>query len=145
MSELELTDAIEEVSDAPCSQRYLLLTTSYHPLDEFPEDIMNEMTSLQTATSEFLRQFWSAVNPPPPEQGVLSVATPEQLQERKDKMAGYLIKTEDKIQVIAGKAVQSGSDGSKVQAVRVISAFWLETIGLSEPDPNRLSIKLWSL
>jgi len=83
---------------------------------DFPEALLLEMTGLQTATSEFLRQFWSAVHPPPPEQGVLSIATPTQLLDREEKMAGYLSQTEVKIEAILRTASTLGADPGKVQA-----------------------------
>jgi transcription initiation factor TFIIH subunit 1 len=86
-------------------------------LGDFPEALLLEMTGLQTATSEFLRQFWSAVHPPPPEQGVLSIATPTQLLDREEKMAGYLSQTEIKIEAILRTASTLGADPGKVQAV----------------------------
>ena len=86
-------------------------------LGDFPEALLLEMTGLQTATSEFLRQFWSAVHPPPPEQGVLSIATPTQLSDREEKMASHLSQTEVKIEAILRTASTLGADPGKVQAV----------------------------
>ncbi|KIO32239.1 hypothetical protein M407DRAFT_215073 [Tulasnella calospora MUT 4182] len=82
--------------------------------DELPHELLAEMTSLQTATSEFLRQFWSAIEPPPPEQGILSASSPEQRQARAEKMVGYLGKTQEKVNVIVQKARSAGVDGNKV-------------------------------
>lgn len=79
------------------------------------------MTSLQTTTSEFLRQFWSAIEPPPPEQGILSASSPEQRQARAEKMVGYLGKTQEKVNVIVQKARSAGVDGNKVIQVRATS------------------------
>lgn len=78
------------------------------------------MTSLQTATAEFLRQFWSAVYRPPPEQGLLSVASPQQLATRAEKMAHYLAKTQDKVSVLVEKGAQLGMDARRINAVRII-------------------------
>lgn len=89
--------------------------------DDFPEDMLQEMTSLQTATSEFLRQFWSAVHPPPPEQGVLSVASPAQLASRAQKMAGYLAKTREKVASLVQKGRTVGMDLSKIDAVSIFT------------------------
>ncbi|KAG8981540.1 RNA polymerase II transcription factor B subunit 1 [Tulasnella sp. JGI-2019a] len=83
---------------------------------DFPDDILEEMTSLQTATSEFLRQFWSAVYPPPPEQGLLSVASPAQLAERAAKMAKYLARTQGKVSTLVQKGAQMGMDGRRIDA-----------------------------
>lgn len=82
--------------------------------DEFPHELLAEMTSLQTATSEFLRQFWSAIEPPPPEQGILSASSPEQREARAQKMVGYLGKTQEKVNVIVQKARGAGVDGNKI-------------------------------
>lgn len=79
---------------------------------------MEEMTSLQTATAEFLRQFWSAIYPPPPEQGLLSVASPDQLSSRADKMSKYLAKTRSKVAALNHKASQIGMDARRIDAVR---------------------------
>jgi len=73
------------------------------------------MTSLQTTCSEFLRQFWSAVHPPPPEQGVLSVATPEQLLAREDKMVNHLLKIQDRIDEILRSGEAVGVDPNRIQ------------------------------
>ncbi|KAG8985698.1 RNA polymerase II transcription factor B subunit 1, partial [Tulasnella sp. 427] len=86
--------------------------------DELPHEILEAMTSLQTATSEFLRQFWSAIEPPAPEQGILSASSPEQRQARAEKMIGYLGKTQEKINAILQKARTAGVDAN-----RIIQAF----------------------
>lgn len=78
---------------------------------------MDEMTALQTATAEFLRQFWSAVFPPPPEQGLLSVASPEELATRADKMVKYLGKTRGKVGGLANKASDIGMNPGRIEAV----------------------------
>ncbi|KAG8863526.1 RNA polymerase II transcription factor B subunit 1 [Tulasnella sp. 330] len=83
---------------------------------DFPDDIVEEMTSLQTATTEFLRQFWSAIYPPPPEQGLLSVASPQQLSARAEKMVKYLAKTQGKVSALVQKGAQLGMDARRIDA-----------------------------
>ena len=76
------------------------------------------MTTCHTAANEFLRQFWSAICPPPPEsQRLLAVATPAQRKAKATKMAGYLAKTREKVDALIRAAQAEGVDPKRVEVV----------------------------
>jgi transcription initiation factor TFIIH subunit 1 len=84
-----------------------------HP--PLPEAIMHQMRSCHNAASEFLRQYWSAILPPPP--GALGGQTPQQRVQRAEKMAQYLQGTEGKINAIVTTAEIARVDPERVRAV----------------------------
>ena len=66
------------------------------PLDVFPEAFLQQMTSLQASSNEFLRQFWSAVLPAKGgDVSANALATPAQKAGKAERMKGYLMKMED--------------------------------------------------
>ncbi|KAG8734543.1 RNA polymerase II transcription factor B subunit 1 [Ceratobasidium sp. 423] len=67
--------------------------------NNLPEDLLQAMANLQTATSEFLRQFWSAL-----------YDDKESGKDRIDKMASYLIGTHTKIAPMMTAARNQGHD-----------------------------------
>ncbi|CAE6415184.1 unnamed protein product [Rhizoctonia solani] len=67
--------------------------------DNLPEDLLQAMAGLQTATSEFLRQFWSAL-----------YEEKEPGSGRLDKMASYLLSTHRKIAPMMTAAQNQGHD-----------------------------------
>jgi transcription initiation factor TFIIH subunit 1 len=84
-----------------------------HP--PLPEEIMQQMRSCHNAASEFLRQYWSAILPPPP--GALGGQSAAQRAQRAAKMARYLQGTEGKINAIVTTAEIVRVDPDRVRAV----------------------------
>ncbi|KAN0125315.1 hypothetical protein V8E53_015625 [Lactarius tabidus] len=81
---------------------------------DIPEEIFRQMRTCQTATNEFLRQFWSAVYPPIGE----TLGGPTTLTQKTAKatrMAGYLTKTPEKVAAILRAAEMPGVDRTRVQ------------------------------
>ena len=75
------------------------------------------MRTCQTAANEFLRQFWSAICPPPAEPQTLAVATPAQKATKAAKMIGYLAKTHEKVDALIRAAHVEGVDPKRVEIV----------------------------
>lgn len=72
--------------------------------NNLPEDLLQAMGNLQTATSEFLRQFWSAL-----------YEDKEPGRDRLDKMASYLSSTHSKIAPMMTAARNQGHDPQVVR------------------------------
>ena len=75
------------------------------------------MISCQTATNEFLRQFWGSMFPQQsdfPTVGSLNAAS---RAAKAAKMAGYLERTPEKIKAIIQAAEHAGVDRAKVETV----------------------------
>ncbi|CAE7146032.1 unnamed protein product [Rhizoctonia solani] len=72
--------------------------------NNLPEDLVQAMANLQTATSEFLRQFWSAL-----------YEEKESGGDRLDKMASYLSSTHSKIAPMMTAARNQGHDPQVVR------------------------------
>ncbi|KZV74443.1 hypothetical protein PENSPDRAFT_732338 [Peniophora sp. CONT] len=97
--------------------------------DDIPETLFSQMRSVQTAANEFLRQFWSAIYPSARE---LAPQTPAQKAQKAARMAGFLVKTPDKINALAREAAATNVDRRKVEvamqpvldAVNHALAFW---------------------
>lgn len=75
------------------------------------------MTVCQTATNEFLRQFWLAIYPPPSDLQTASAATPAQKAAKAAKMIGYLERTQEKVGAIMHGAQKAGVDPGKIHTV----------------------------
>ena len=84
------------------------------PADELPEGLFRQMTTCQTAANEFLRQFWTAIYPPPMELQTLVVSTAAQRTAKAAKMIGYISKTYEKVEALVRTA---GIDAKRVQTV----------------------------
>lgn len=74
---------------------------------------MASLTSLHSATDEFLRHFWTAVLPPRPNDysAAAGTATPEQKAAKAQRMLGYLDKTEERVRKVVELAVEEVGDG----------------------------------
>jgi len=83
--------------------------------NDIPENIFRQMTTCQTAANEFLRQFWSAMYPPPSELQTLAIATPAQRTAKAAKMVGYLSKTHEKVEAIIRAGHSQGVDKNKIE------------------------------
>jgi len=87
--------------------------------DEIPDGLFRQMTTCQTAANEFLRQFWSAMYPPPTELQTLAVSTAAQRTAKAAKMIGYISKTHEKVEALIRTAQQHGIDAIRVETVRL--------------------------
>ena len=74
------------------------------------------MRTCQTAANEFLRQFWSSIYPSANEHQ-LAPATPAQKNAKATRMAGYLVKTPQKVDAIVTAAHRAGVDRGKITVV----------------------------
>ncbi|RDB25362.1 RNA polymerase II transcription factor B subunit 1 [Hypsizygus marmoreus] len=83
--------------------------------NDIPDGLFRQMTTCQTAANEFLRQFWSAMYPPPMEVQTVMVATPAQRTAKTAKMIGYISKTHEKVDALVKTARQHGVDPARVQ------------------------------
>ncbi|TDL25910.1 hypothetical protein BD410DRAFT_783894, partial [Rickenella mellea] len=83
--------------------------------NDIPEGIFRQMTTCQTAANEFLRQFWSSVYPPPSELQTIAVSTPAQKAAKATKMAGYLMKTREKVDALVKAAQKADVDPTRVE------------------------------
>jgi transcription initiation factor TFIIH subunit 1 len=77
--------------------------------DDIPDGLLRQMTTCQTAATEFLRQFWLAVYPPPN----APPSSAAQRTQRTAKMASYLVRTPEKVDALIRAA--QGIDYSRVE------------------------------
>ncbi|KAG6882210.1 hypothetical protein C0992_012469, partial [Termitomyces sp. T32_za158] len=84
---------------------------------DIPDGLFRQMTSCQTAANEFLRQFWSAMYPPPMDAQAQAVnaATPAQRAAKAAKMIGYVVKTREKVAALVNVARMHGVDPGRVE------------------------------
>ncbi|OAX40366.1 hypothetical protein K503DRAFT_864674 [Rhizopogon vinicolor AM-OR11-026] len=80
---------------------------------DFPPAFFRQLTTCQTAANEFLRQFWTALYPPPA--ATSSTATPMQNAAKAAKMAGYLSKTREKVEALVRAGQAEGIDPERVK------------------------------
>lgn len=85
--------------------------------DEIPKELFEQMTNRQTATNEFLRQFWMSMHPPPASKGAL-VLTPAQRTAKIAKMIVYLSKTHEQVEALVHP--RYGLDSVMAQTVCVL-------------------------
>ncbi|KAJ7680559.1 hypothetical protein DFH06DRAFT_1163498 [Mycena polygramma] len=83
--------------------------------NDIPDALFRQMTICQTATNEFLRQFWSSMYPPAAEVQVVAVATPAQRAAKAAKMIGYLSKTQEKVDALVYMGPQHNVDPSRIE------------------------------
>ncbi|KIJ49672.1 hypothetical protein M422DRAFT_777594 [Sphaerobolus stellatus SS14] len=84
--------------------------------NELPDNLLLQMKTCQTAGNEFLRQFWSAIYPPPSDiQTASSSSSPAHRAARIDRMADYLMGTQAKVDALVHQAVQEQVDHTRVQ------------------------------
>ncbi|VDC06943.1 unnamed protein product [Peniophora sp. CBMAI 1063] len=81
--------------------------------DDIPEQLFTQMRSVQTAANEFLRQFWSAIYPSTRE---VTPQTPAQKAQKAARMAGFLVKTPEKVKALVREAAATNVDQKKVEA-----------------------------
>jgi transcription initiation factor TFIIH subunit 1 len=102
---------------------------AYKRKADIPEDIFRQMRTCQTAANEFLRQFWAAIYPPVGE----TLGGPTTLAQKTAKatrMAGYLIKTPEKVAAIIKAADMAGVDRGRVQTVCLSALSFLAVVDL---------------
>ena len=92
-----------------------------HLVVDIPKSLLTQMTTCQTAGNEFLRQFWSAIYPPPSDLQTLATASPMHKAAKADRMADYLSRTPVKVDALVQAARQEGVDPARVQFVRKCS------------------------
>ncbi|KAJ6499050.1 hypothetical protein C8R45DRAFT_980909 [Mycena sanguinolenta] len=83
--------------------------------NDLPDVLFHQMTICQTATNEFLRQFWSSMYPPAAEVQVVAVATPAQRAAKAAKMIGYLSKTQEKVDALVYMGPQHNVDPARIE------------------------------
>ncbi|KAJ6594100.1 hypothetical protein B0H19DRAFT_1093796 [Mycena capillaripes] len=83
--------------------------------NDIPDALFRQMTSCQTATNEFLRQFWSSMYPPAAEVQVVAIATPAQRAAKAAKMIGYLSKTQEKVDALVYMGPQHQVDPARIE------------------------------
>ncbi|KAF8635215.1 hypothetical protein AX17_003991 [Amanita inopinata Kibby_2008] len=84
---------------------------------DIPDGLFKQMKMCQTATNEFLRQFWSCVYPPVAEMQNVTVATPAQRATKATKMIGHIAQTPEKIKLLMKTAEQHGVDPCRIETV----------------------------
>lgn len=83
--------------------------------NDIPDGLFRQMTTCQTAANEFLRQFWTAIYPPPMELQSLATATAVQRTAKAAKMIGYISKIHEKVEALIRTAHQHGIDATRVE------------------------------
>ncbi|KAJ7045772.1 hypothetical protein C8F04DRAFT_1025768 [Mycena alexandri] len=83
--------------------------------NDIPDALFRQMTICQTATNEFLRQFWASMYPPAAEVQVVAVATPAQRAAKAAKMLGYLTKTQEKVDALVYAGPQHGVEPTRIE------------------------------
>ncbi|KNZ72901.1 RNA polymerase II transcription factor B subunit 1 [Termitomyces sp. J132] len=84
--------------------------------NDIPDGLFRQMTTCQTAANEFLRQFWSAMYPPPMDVQSVNTATPAQRATKAAKMIGYVAKTREKVAALVNVARMHGVDPTRVES-----------------------------
>ncbi|PPQ99447.1 hypothetical protein CVT24_005254 [Panaeolus cyanescens] len=83
--------------------------------NDIPPGVFKDMIACQTATDEFLRQFWSAVYPPLGDLQVASQATPAQRAAKAARMIGYISATPEKVQKLIRAGEMHGCPPKKIE------------------------------
>lgn len=81
---------------------------------DLPDDVQKQMTSYHSSTTEFLRQFWSAITPQPLEDGSMPSTAASQPKERKVKAQRMLTSLERNVAKVEAlsKAAEDRLPGS---------------------------------
>jgi len=101
------------------------------------------MTICQSATNEFLRQFWTSVYPPSAELQIVAAATPAQREAKAAKMIGYLSKTQEKADALVYMGPQHNVDPVRIETAMkpvinaVNRAIAFHQSKTSKPAPRR--------
>lgn len=87
----------------------------------FPDALLLSISTLQSSSNEFLRQFWSnylpspTALPPVPPATITTIAASRQV--KVDKMLSYLEKVEEKVKGVLEDGVSEGVERSRIEAV----------------------------
>jgi transcription initiation factor TFIIH subunit 1 len=125
LSQSKIERKAAEAALASMTKNVATRLDAYKRKADIPEEVFRQMRTCQTAANEFLRQFWSAIYPPSAE----TLGGPTTLAQKTAKatrMAGYLIKTPEKVAAIIRAAELAGVDRGRVQIVcsSVLSFVW---------------------
>jgi hypothetical protein len=94
-----------------------LCTIPYYPAG-FPEQLLSQMATCQTAANEFLRQFWFSLFYSPQEMRNPAFARfIEQREAKASKMVSYLRSTQEKVEALYLLAQQLNVDATIVETV----------------------------
>ncbi|KAM0749122.1 hypothetical protein T439DRAFT_327617 [Meredithblackwellia eburnea MCA 4105] len=102
-----------------------------HGSSAFNDARLRELTTLQASSNEFLRQFWSSVLPPRPNDlSAAALAPPEERAKKAAKMVGYIQKMIDRVEEVERKVAEEmdrettgeGRSRKEVERVRVVAA-----------------------
>ncbi|KAJ7217862.1 hypothetical protein GGX14DRAFT_438635 [Mycena pura] len=111
--------------------------------NDIPDTLFRQMTICQSATNEFLRQFWTSVYPPSAELQVVAAATPAQREAKAAKMIGYLSKTQEKADALVYMGPQHNVDPVRIETAMkpvinaVNRAIAFHQSKTSKPAPRR--------
>ena len=125
LSQLKIERKAAEAALASMTLNVATRLDAYKRKADIPEEIFRQMRTCQTAANEFLRQFWSAIYPPPGET-LGGPTTPAQKTAKAARMAGYLAKTSEKVAAIIKAAEMAQVDRGRVQTVRPSVPFFCE-------------------
>lgn len=87
---------------------------------DLPDDVHKQVTSYHSSTTEFLRQFWSAITPQPLEDGSMPSTAASQPRERKlkaQRMLTSLQRSAQKVEAIS-HAAEAGLPGSGSERIK---------------------------
>src|SRR5713101_7661397 len=124
ISQFKIERKAAEAALVSMTQNVATRLDAYKRKADIPEDIFRQMRTCQTAANEFLRQFWSAIYPPVGET-LGGPTTPAQKTVKATRMAGYLIKTPEKVAAIIKAAEMAGVDRGRVQTVCLFALFFV--------------------
>lgn len=127
LSQLKIERKASEAALASMTLNVATRLDAYKRKADIPEEIFRQMRTCQTAANEFLRQFWSAIYPPPGET-LGGPTTPAQKTAKATRMAGYLAKTPEKVAAITKAAEMTGVDRGRVQTVRTSVLFFCSAV-----------------
>ncbi|KAF7321699.1 hypothetical protein MKEN_00691300 [Mycena kentingensis (nom. inval.)] len=84
---------------------------------DIPDALFRQMTICQAAANEFLRQFWTAMYPLSAEAQVATIPaqSPQQRAAKAAKMAGYLAKTQEKVDALVYMGPQHHVDPKRIE------------------------------
>lgn len=87
-------------------------------IGHFPPKLLQELMTLQSSSTEFLRQFWSSILTP---SANAKPTTPVARATKASRMKEYLEKVESKVEIILHSARQEGVERERVEAVSILN------------------------
>ncbi|TFK54130.1 hypothetical protein OE88DRAFT_1654632 [Heliocybe sulcata] len=116
LSQLKLDKKAGDASVIAMTQNVQARLNTRTRKQDIPDHLLRQMTTCQTAANEFLRQFWLAIYPPLSDLQSTNPPTTAQKAAKAAKMAGYLVKTHEKVDALVRAAHAEGIDPSRVEA-----------------------------